>query len=128
MTQLEGSGAARLLQLFGGDGTQPTTITNAIIQSVSPISVRVDGESIDTPEQGIIVAEHLTEHKRTISYTGGTVSGQVQDTYTGGGDLKTLEIVDGELTFKCDLKIGDKVIVAIANDGQLVYVLDKAVI
>lgn len=128
MTQLEGSGASRLLQMFGGDKTQPTTITNATIQSVSPISVRVDGDSIDTPEQGIIVAEHLTEHTRTVSFTGGTVSGQVQDTYSGGGDLKSLDIVDGELTFKCDLKQGDKVIVAIVNDGQLVYVLDKAVI
>lgn len=120
MTQLEGSGAARLLKLFGGDGTQPTTITNATIQTVSPISVRVDGDSVDTPEQGIIVAEHLMEHTRTISFTGGTV--------TVGGGLTTLDIVDGELTFKCDLKEGDKVIVAIVNDGQLVYVLDKAVI
>lgn len=128
MTQLEGSGAARLLQLFSGDGTQPTTITNATIQSVSPISVRVDGDSIDTPEQGIIVAEHLTEHTRTISFTSGTVTGQVRDTYTGGGELLSLDIIDGELTFKCDLKEGDKVIVAIVNDGQLVYVLDKAVI
>lgn len=128
MTQLEGSGASRLIQMFGRDKSQPTTITTAIIQSVSPISVRVDGDSVDTPEQGIIVAEHLTEHKRTISYTGGTVSGQVQDTYSGGGDLKSLDIVDGELTFKTNLEVGNKVIVAVANDGQLVYVLDKAVI
>ena len=128
MTQLEGSGASRLLQMFGGDKTQPTTITTAIIQSVSPLSVRVDGDSIDIPEQGIIVAEHLTEHTRTISFTGGTVSGQVQDTYTGGGDLKTLDIIDGELTLKTNLEVGNKVIVAVANDGQLVYVLDKAVI
>jgi len=127
MTQLEGTGAARLLRLFNGDKTQPTTITNATIQSVAPISVRVDGDSVDTPEQGIIVAEHLTEHTRTISYTGGTVTGQIQDTYSGGGELTTLNIVDGELTFKCDLKVGDRVIVAVVNDGQLIYVLDKAV-
>ena len=128
MTQLEGTGAARLLQLFNGDKTQPTTITNATIQSVSPIAVRVDGDSIDTPAQGIIVAEHLTEHKRTVSYTGGTVSGQVQDTYSGGGELKSLGIVDGELTIKSNLKVGNRVIVAVASDGQIVYVLDKAVI
>lgn len=128
MTQLEGTGAARLLQLFNGDKTHPTTITNATIQSVSPISVRVDGDSVDTPEQGIILAEHLTEHTRTINCKGGTISGQVVDTYSGGGDLASLNIVDGELTFKCDLKVGGRVIVAVVNDGQLIYVLDKAVI
>ncbi|MFJ7665323.1 DUF2577 family protein [Lysinibacillus sp. NPDC097162] len=127
MTQLEGTGAARLLQLFNGDKSQPTTVTNATIQSVAPISVRVDGDSVDTPEQGIIVAEHLIEHTRTVSITGGTVTGQVQDTYSGGGELTSLNIIDGELTFKCDLKVGDRVIVAVVNDGQLIYVLDKAV-
>ncbi|MGY3188813.1 hypothetical protein [Lysinibacillus sp. TE18511] len=88
MTQLEGSGASRLLQMFGGDKTQPTTITTAIIQSVSPILVRVDGDSIDTPEQGIIMADSVV----------------------------------------AKLQVGVRVIVAITNDGQLVYVLDKAVI
>lgn len=126
MTQLEGTGAARLLQLFNGDKTQPTTITNATIQSVAPISVRVDGDSVDTPEQGIIVAEHLTEHTRTISFKSGSISGDVAG-YHGPGNLTSLTIVDGELTFKCDLKVGDRVIVAIVNDGQLIYVLDKAV-
>lgn len=88
MTQLEGSGAARLLQLLAGDKTQPTTITTAVIQSITPLLVRVDGDSIDTPEQGIIIAD----------------------------------------TALSKLENGLRVIVAIANDGQLVYVLDKAVI
>jgi len=123
---MEGSGASRLYQLFGGgsDGSSGVDIKRAIIKTLPPsMSVQVDGDSIDTPSEGIIVAEHLLEHKRTISFTGGTVSGQVQD----GGDLRSLEIVDGELTFKCDLKVGDPVIVAVANDGQMIYVIDKAV-
>lgn len=127
---MEGTGASRLYQLLGGNSSSSgVDIKRAVIKSLPPeISVQVDGDSIDTPSEGIIVAEHLLEHKRTISFTGGTVSGQVQDTYTGGGDLRSLEIIGGELTFKCDLKVGDPVIVAIANDGQMIYVLDKAVV
>ncbi|RDV27787.1 DUF2577 family protein [Lysinibacillus capsici] len=127
---MEGTGASRLYQLLGGNSSPSgVDIKRAVIKSLPPeISVQVDGDSIDTPSEGIIVAEHLLEHKRTISFTGGTVSGQVQDTYTGGGDLRSLEIIDGELTFKCDLKVDDPVIVAVANDGQMIYVLDKAVV
>lgn len=103
---LEGSGAARLLKMFGNND-EPTTITLATVVSPSPtISVRVDGDSIDTPSEGIIVAEQLTEHKRLITYKG----------------------EDGEMTLKSALKKGDRVIVAIANNGQLIYVIDKAVI
>jgi len=102
---LEGSGAARLLKMFGNND-EPTTITLATVVSPSPISVRVDGDSIDTPSEGIIVAEQLTEHKRLIAYKG----------------------EDGEMTLKSALKKDDRVIVAIANNGQLIYVIDKAVI
>lgn len=102
---MEGSGASRLYQLFGGGsgGSSGVDIKRAIIKTLPPeISVQVDGDSIDTPAEGIIVAEHLTEHKRTIN--------------------------GAEVTFSCDLKVNDPVIVAIANDGQVVYVLDKVVI
>lgn len=102
---LEGSGASRLLQLFRRDG-EPTTITLATVVNPSPISVRVDGDSIDTPSEGIIVAEHLTEHRRSITFKG----------------------EDTELVLKSALKKDDRVIVAIANNGQLIYVIDKAVI
>ena len=126
MTQLEGSGASRLLQMFKSD-TTPVTLTLATITALPPeISVRVDGDSVDTPHEGIIVAEHLTEHRRTITFSD-DVSGHV-DGFHGPGTLRDLQIAQKEMTIHCDLKIGDRVIVAIADDGQLVYVLDKAVI
>lgn len=101
---MEGSGESRLYDLLGvNSGPSGVDIKRAIIKTLPPkISVQVDGDSIDTPAEGIIVAEHLTEHKRTINGT--------------------------EALFSCDLKVGDPVIVAIANDGQVIYVLDKAVI
>lgn len=125
MTQLEGSGASRLLQMFKSD-TTPVTLTLATITALPPeISIRVDGDSIDTPHEGIIVAEHLTEHKRTISFSD-DATGHV-DGFHGAGALRDLQITKKEMTIHCDLIEGDRVIVAIADDGQLVYVLDKAV-
>lgn len=126
MTQLEGSGASRLLGLFRPD-TKPVSITLATVKTLPPeISVRVDGDTVDTPHEGIIVAEHLTEHKRTFTFSD-DATGEV-DGYHGPGTLRNLQIQRKLLTVHCDLKVDDRVIVAIADDGQLVYVLDKAVI
>lgn len=125
MTQMEGSWASRLDQLFTSN-TTPLTLTLATITAIPPeISVRVDGDSIDTPHEGIIVAEHLTEHKRTITFSD-DATGHV-DGFHGPGALRDLRITQKEMTVHCDLKEGDRVIVAIADDGQLVYVFDKAV-
>lgn len=108
MTQ-EGNGARRLLQLLRGDDSQATTLTTGVIKSPLPdISVRIDGETIDTPAQGIIVAEHLAQHTR-------------QWRLSGGGSYQEYEV-------KSNLNVNDRVIVAIANDGQLVFILDKAVV
>lgn len=122
MAQLEGNGAQRLLQLLGPKG-QLTALTLATVVSPSPISIQVDGDTETTPSEGIIMAEHLTEHTRTISLQGGTVNGSTSD-----GTLSSLTVTDAKMTFKNDLKVGDRLIVAITNDGQLIYVLDKAVI
>lgn len=103
---LEGDAYTRILNMIG-DGTESTTLTLATVVSPSPISVRVDGDSVDTPSQGIIVAEHLTQHKRTMRVAGGSFQ---------------------EYEIQSNLNAGDRVIVAISNDGQLIYVIDKAVI
>lgn len=106
---LEGIGGSRLLQAmrtYGKDTTMPTTISRATVVTPSPISVRLDGDTEDTPSDGIIIAEHLTEHTRTIQLESG---------------------IEQTMTIKSPLTTGDPLIVAITNDGQLVYVLDKAV-
>lgn len=125
MTQLEGSGASRLLKTFKSR-TKPLSLTLATITALPPeISVRVDGDSIDTPHEGVIVAEHLTEHKRTITFS--DVATGLVDGVHGPGVIRDIQITQKEMTVHCDLIEGDRVIVAIADDGQLVYVLDKAV-
>lgn len=126
MTKLEGDGFSKLIQLFGPSGRKADEITLGTIKSLPPeVSVLVEGDSVVTPHDGVIVAEDLLDRKRTVSYTAGTVSGDV-DGYHGPGNLRSLDVIDGELTIKSPLKLEDRVIVAISNDGQLVYVLAKA--
>lgn len=111
MTRLEGSGYSRLAQMFGPSKRQPITITTADIKTFSEddsgydISIRVDGDSIDTPTEAITVIDELLTHTRRMRVVGGT--------------WQSYEI-------ESPLKVGDRVIVAIENDGQLIYVLAKA--
>lgn len=125
--EIEGSGIGKLYDMMVPDTAEtPLTFVQATIVSPPPsIVIRIDGESVDTPSEGIVVAEWLTEHKRTISFSN-VVSGNV-DGYHGPGELRNLQITKKEITIHCDLKVGDRVICSVANDGQLVYVLDKAV-
>lgn len=124
MTQLEGDGYTRLAQLMRGNKT-PLSITQATVTTEPPdLSVRVDGDNFDTPSEGLVVADELLTHTRTIDFKGGTISGNVNG-FHGPGNLTSLTITDGELTVKSPLKVGDKVIVAVADDGQLIYVLAK---
>ena len=125
--QLEGNGAQRLLTLFGvKDAPKPVQFVLATIVTPPPaISVRLDGDTQDTPTTGIIVAEWLTDHKRTISFSG-DVSGNVTGAQVG--TLQNLQITKKEITIHSDLKAGDRVICVVGNNGQTVYVIDKAVI
>lgn len=124
---MEGSGAARLLQIIKNSQTSGANVTLATVTQVSPLSIRIDGDALDTPEQALIVAENLTTHKRVISIKEGLVSGNVVG-IRGSGTLANLTAVDAELTINSPLTVGSRVIVAISNDGQLIYVLDRAVI
>lgn len=125
--QLEGNGAQRLLTLFGmRGGPKPVQFVLGTIVSPMPnIAVRLDGDTIDTPEEGIVVSESLTDHTRSISFTG-DVSGSV--TGANSGTLQNLQITKKDVTIHSNLKPGDRVICGVGNNGQTIFILDKAVI
>lgn len=121
--KMEGSGASRLLQIFVSDTAEtPLQFVSATVVSLPPeMAIRLDGESVDTPSAGLIVAEHLLDHERVISIRGGQVSGNL----TGSGSLTSLAVTNATMTIKSPLEVGSRVICANASDGQLVYVMDK---
>lgn len=104
--RLEGNGASRLLELFGGQAGGGLEMTVATVTSASPVAIRIDGDTFDITQDSLIVAEQITQLNRTVSISGGA---------------------DVEMIVRNPLSAGDKVIVVIAQDGQLYYVIDKAV-
>lgn len=107
--RLEGDGVARLIQLMRRYGYNKdvdfklATVTNA----PPDLKIKVDNMKIELDRDDLIVAQYLTKHKRQVKIDGDTTV---------------------ELEFQDELKPGDRVIVASANNGQLYIVLDKAVI
>lgn len=108
MNRLEGNGASRFVQLMKRYGkSDGISITVATVTKAPPaLSIRIDGDTFDLSGDELVVAEHLMEHKRTVSVNGGAFN---------------------EHLFRSPLAVGDKVIVIIAHDGQLYYVMEKAV-
>ncbi|MEV5028496.1 DUF2577 domain-containing protein [Paenibacillus sp. LPE1-1-1.1] len=102
----EGSAGTKLRNLIKRVGANTDTrIEFGTIMSAAPsFSVLVDGMKIELDADDCVVAEHLTEHTRTVSINGGAASEMV---------------VDSVLT------VGARVIVAQINDGQAYVILDR---
>jgi ribosome-associated translation inhibitor RaiA len=107
--RLEGSGAARLIQLIRQHGYNvDVNIEMATVTSAPPdLKIKVDNMKVELDRDDIIVAQSLTKHKRQVKIDGGATV---------------------ELEYQDELKVGDRVIVASANNDQLYFVIDKAVI
>lgn len=124
--RLEGSGAKRLIQLMRQHGyNADVNIELATVTSAPPnLRIKIDNMKVELDRDDLVVAESLLDHERIYSVQGGLVSGSVSD----GSNLQSLSVTEGKLTIKSPLKVGDRVIVASANNGQLYFVIDKAVI
>lgn len=106
LNQSEGSGAARLSRLLKSNGKADVELTVATVTKSTPLAIKIDGDPFELTGDELVVAEHLSQYKRNVSLNGGA---------------------DVEMVVRTPVKVGDKVIVVIAQDGQLYYVLDKAV-
>lgn len=105
--RLEGNGASRILQMMRQVGGSNIDITIASVTQAPPsLAIRLDGDPFDLTGDELIVAEHLTQYTRQASINGGPFN---------------------SLVVRSGLSVGDKVIVISAQDGQVYYVLDKAV-
>ncbi|OQP06851.1 hypothetical protein B1690_05945 [Geobacillus sp. 46C-IIa] len=104
---MEGNGAVRLIQLMRQHGyNKDISIELATVTSPPPnIKIRVDNMKIELDKDDVIIAQHLTKHKRQVRINGGTTV---------------------ELEHQDELKVGDRVIVASDRD-QVFYIIDRAV-
>ena len=106
--QIEGDGGSQFVQMIRQFGFNSDTNIElgTVTASATSLRVRLDGMSIDLEADDMIVAAHLTKHKRRIRVNGGA---------------------EQEHEFMDELTAGDRVIVASANEGQSYYVIDRAV-
>lgn len=115
-TRLEGSPASKFAQLIGKFGYNDyDRFEFATVVSPPPaIRIKIDNvDGITFEADDLVVAEHLTKHKREVTFTYDTVDGVVTRT--------------GEMTFDDELDPGDRVLVASMNDGQAYVILDRVV-
>lgn len=107
--RLEGSPASKLLQLMRKHGyNSDIEMRVATVTKSSPLAIRIQGDPFDLSGDELIIADHLKKHTRTAKITNATNT-----------EIATIE-------FESKLKIGDSVIVIVADSGQLYYVMDKA--
>lgn len=117
----------------------------AVTASPPEIRIKIDNMPIELEADDLIIAEHLMKHSRKVmltnsgntSLSSASVSEKVEDALVGGPYQHTHDITqvtlnagnftltEGTLTFLDELKEGDKVIVASANQGQTYFVLDR---
>lgn len=103
---LEGSGGTRFVQLMRRYGySEGLTFSVASVTKAAPaLAIRFEGDPFDLSGDEIIVADHLLKHKRRMSINGAPAV---------------------DVVVESPLVVGDIVSVAITQDGQLYYVMDK---
>lgn len=102
----EGSPFSKLAQAIGEHGYNDFDRYNlATVMSLTPTLVKVDGSNLELDAYDLIIAEHLTDHERTVTLNG----------------------AETVMSVKSPLNVGDRVIVASVSGLQMYVVLDKAV-
>lgn len=106
-TQYEGDPYWKIAKVITSLGyNEGIRIETATITQVSPIKFRFGDEEIEIEEEDCVIADHLLEHTRTVSI--------------GGRPDETMVV-------RSPLKVGDPIIVISSENGQLMFVMDKAV-
>lgn len=108
MAKLEGSGISQLTQIIKHVGRNDFDRFEVATVTAAPpaLKVKLDSTALELLADDIIVAEHLTEHKRRAQINGGA---------------------DVDLVLRTGLAVGDRVILVSMNEGQSYVLLDKAV-
>lgn len=107
--RLAGNGAARFVTLMRELGyNEGIRIETASVTQTAPVlAFKFPDELEIDDDESVIIADHLLEHTRTVSIDGAP---------------------DVQMVVRSPLKVGDAVTVISAKDGQLFYVMDKAII
>jgi hypothetical protein len=130
LTQLiEGSGISQfkaLVQTLGYN--KDVDIEFATVTTAPPnLRIKIDNMPVELDADDLVICEHLTEHTRKATLSGGTIS----LTTTPAGDpshthqITSFTLTDADVKFDTALAAGDRVIVASNETAQVYVILDR---
>lgn len=138
----EGGTYTRFIQLMKQHGYNKDVdfLLGTIASSPPNLRVKLDGMSIELEKDDVIVAEHLTKHKRKIRITSSTVSlskkkdegatsEELSGAYKHAHDVSitngNFSATEAEIEYLDELKAGERVLVAEIENGQQYVILDR---
>ena len=143
--RITGSGSSKMVQLIREIGKNvEITVELATVTNPPPeLKIKIDNMDVELEKEDLVVAEYLTEHKRKVNIETENyeiTSENINEEMSEEGDpshehdITSLELENGnlkieeaEIKFLDELEVGDRVIVAGVNHGQLYYIFDRAV-
>lgn len=125
---IEGNGFSQFKAMVKSVGhNRDVDIEFATVTSALPLRIKIDNMPLELDEDDFVVCEHLTEHTRKATISGGTIS----LTTTQAGDpahthkITAFTITDADVKMGAALAKGDRVVVASINVGQNYVILDR---
>ncbi|KKO54533.1 hypothetical protein XI25_06950 [Paenibacillus sp. DMB20] len=125
---IEGNGFSQFKAVVKAVGyNRDVDIEFATVTSASPLRIKINNMPLELDEDDFVVCEHLTEHTRKATISGGKIS----LTTTQAGDpghthkITDFTITDADVKFGAALAKGDRVVVASYNSGQGYVILDR---
>ena len=116
--RIEGAPISRLRHVIKAVGhNRDVDIEFATVTSASPLRIKIDNMPVELDEDDFVVCEHLTEHTRKATISGGTAR--------IGGETATFTITDADVKLGAALAIGDRIIVASNEVAQVYVILDR---
>ena len=115
---IEGGGFSQFAAAVRALGhNRDVDIEFATVTSASPLRIKIDNMPVELDEDDFVVCEHLTEHTRKATISGGTAR--------IGGEAATFTITDADVKLGAVLAIGDRIIVASNEVAQVYVILDR---
>lgn len=103
------------------DASYPVQISLGTVESINPISVRVDQQTV-LPKEFLIVPERLTRYEIDLTHTH-----QYQDRNGSIDSTRTTEQSLYPIVIRAGLQVGESVILLRVQGGNDFIILDKVV-
>jgi len=107
------------------EATFPTALLLGELESLSPLTVRLDGETLLSAEE-LLITESFCGSDGTLAFTDAADT-QPVSLNAGGGILRFTEAVPLKVRFKKELRPGDTLLLLREEKGRRYVLMDRVV-